>query len=137
MPGRRGVRDTEDTRARDEEYDEDAGPRERDDDRTTTSSGGRERRGGRSSRELVASEAAEAGLRHMSELTSKPPVGVTSVEPVEDGWVIEVEVVEDRRIPSSADVLAIYELDLDLDGTLMSYRRTKRYSRGRGDSGGQ
>jgi hypothetical protein len=42
-------------------------------------------------------------------------------------------VVEDRRIPSSADILATYESTVDPDGELMSFRRVKRYSRGRGD----
>jgi len=39
-------------------------------------------------------------------------------------------------VPSSTDVLAIYEIELDMDGELMSYRRVRRYSRGRGDDEG-
>jgi hypothetical protein len=61
---------------------------------------------------------------------------VTAIEPLEDGWLVGVEVVEDRRIPSSADILAIYEARVGPDGDLVSYRRTKRYPRGRGDDGG-
>jgi hypothetical protein len=56
------------------------------------------------------------------------------VEPSEDGWVVGVEVVEDRRIPSSTDILAIYQAELDEGGELISYRRIKRYKRGQGDS---
>jgi hypothetical protein len=56
------------------------------------------------------------------------------VERTDDGWAVGVEVVEDRRIPSSTDVLAIYEAELDGLGELVSYRRLKRYSRGRGDA---
>jgi Gas vesicle synthesis protein GvpO len=48
----------------------------------------------------------------------------------EDGWIVEVEIVEDRRIPSSADMLALYEIELDADGELLAYRRTRRYRRG-------
>jgi len=66
------------------------------------------------------------------ELTAKEPEGVTAVQPAEDGWRVGVEVVVERRIPSSADLLALYEADLDPEGALMSYRRTRRYSRGRG-----
>jgi hypothetical protein len=62
-------------------------------------------------------------------------LGATSVMPTDDGWTVEVEVVEDRRIPSSTDMLALYEVVLDLDGELLSYRRTRRYVRGVGDSG--
>ena len=59
---------------------------------------------------------------------------MSGVEPSEDGWLVTVEVVEDRRIPSSTDVLATYETELDRDGELISYRRVRRYARGRGDN---
>lgn len=92
-------------------------------------------RGRRTSHQLTAQAAAETGLRLMREMTAKDPEGVTSVAPAEDGWTVEVEVVEDRRIPSSADVLALYEVQIDTEGSLKSYRRTRRYTRGRGNSG--
>jgi hypothetical protein len=94
-----------------------------------------ERRTARSNAaDLNAAEAAQAGLRQIGELTGKQPEGVTGVEPTDDGWVAGVEVVEDRRIPSSADILAIYEIEFDLSGELLSYRRLRRYARGRGSS---
>jgi hypothetical protein len=46
-----------------------------------------------------------------------------------------VDVVEDRRIPSSTDMLSTYEAEIDGDGELLSYRRVRRYPRGRGDNG--
>ena len=49
----------------------------------------------------------------------------------EDGWLVQVEVVEDRRIPSSADMLALYEAEIDGGGDLTSYRRMRRYAAGR------
>jgi hypothetical protein len=54
---------------------------------------------------------------------------VVSVERREGEWQIGVEVVETRRIPDTADILAIYEVRLDHDGELVSYRRTLRYAR--------
>ena len=48
---------------------------------------------------------------------------------------VGVEVVEDKRIPSSTDILATYETEVGMDGELVSYRRVKRYTRGRGDDG--
>ncbi len=38
-------------------------------------------------------------------------------------------VLEDRRVPSSGDILALYEAELDPDGSLLAYRRARRYSR--------
>jgi hypothetical protein len=85
---------------------------------------------------LSAAEAAAAASRHVAELTGKPTQGVTALKPSEDGWTVGVEVLEDSRIPSSADILAMYEADLDMDGTLLSYHRLNTYPRGRGDRGG-
>lgn len=78
---------------------------------------------------LSAAAAAEAGLRQIASLTGKQPEGVIGVEPTEDGWLISVEVLEDRRVPSSGDILALYEAELDPDGSLLAYRRARRYSR--------
>jgi hypothetical protein len=55
------------------------------------------------------------------------------VERTDDGWAVGVEVIEDQRVPSSADILATYETTIAADGELLSYRRIKRYPRGRGD----
>src|SRR5690606_14543595 len=79
------------------------------------------------SRGLNAARAAVAGIRALGQLISKEPQGVTSVEPADGGWRVEVEVLEDARIPSSADILATYEVHLDERGDLMSYRRGQRY----------
>ena len=84
---------------------------------------------------LSAGEAGREGLRQITELTGKEPESVTGVTRSQDGWLVAVEVVEDRRIPSSSDILSTYETEIDEDGELLSYRRTRRYSRGRGDSG--
>lgn len=83
----------------------------------------------------TAAQMAAQAQEHISALTSKSVVGVISVEPSDDGWLIEVEVVEDHRIPASSDMLAVYEAELDDDGDLLSYRRTLRYARGRADVG--
>ncbi|PXY19060.1 gas vesicle protein GvpO [Prauserella muralis] len=83
--------------------------------------------------DLAAAEAAELALEHIARLAGKQTVGAVSAEPTDDGWRVEIEVVEESRIPSSADLLALYEADLDLRGELLAYRRTRRYSRGSGD----
>ncbi|MBF6469640.1 gas vesicle protein [Nocardia beijingensis] len=82
---------------------------------------------------LTAAQAIAAATENLVALTSKQVEGVTSMEPTEDGWLVEIEVLEDRRIPSSADILALYEVELDLDGNLLAYHRTRRYGRGSTD----
>lgn len=82
---------------------------------------------------FTARRAARVALRQILELTDKQAESITGVERREDGWTVSIEIVEDRRIPSSADILATYETKIDEDGELISYRRVRRYSRGRGD----
>ncbi|UBU14559.1 gas vesicle protein GvpO [Nonomuraea gerenzanensis] len=83
---------------------------------------------------LDAVTAGGVGLRHIVDLTTKQAEGITSVEPADDGWLVNVEVIEDRRIPSSGDILAVYQAQLDQGGRLLSYRRTRRYRRSNADS---
>lgn len=85
---------------------------------------------------VTAAEAAKAAVAQVTNLTSKKPVGVTGLAPTEEGWRVEVEIVEEAHIPSTSDLMALYEVDLDQSGELMSYRRTRRYVRGRVDSNG-
>ena len=114
----------------DEDDDREEGD-EADEDRSS-SDGDQSRR--RSKRRMSAGSAAQAALRNLAELTTKEPTGITSLESSEDGWLVGIEVVEDKRVPSSADILALYEAEIDGgDGSLVSYRRVRRYSRGQGD----
>jgi hypothetical protein len=91
---------------------------------------------GEAASRLPAGEAARAALRAIAELIGKEPEGVVELEPTEDGWRVAAEVLEDERIPSSSDMLAIYEIELDMEGNLVAYRRTRRYQRGRADASG-
>ncbi|SCL40242.1 Gas vesicle synthesis protein GvpO [Micromonospora pallida] len=84
---------------------------------------------------IPAGQAAQMGLRQAAQLTGRDPSGVTSVQPTEDGWRIGVELVEDHRIPASTDLLGLYEVDLDADGEVLSFRRLRRYQRGKGEVG--
>jgi hypothetical protein len=88
----------------------------------------------RSRKAMTAGEAAKAALREIAALTAKQPEGVTEVERTEDGWTVGIELIEDQRIPSSSDILATYETTIDADGELLSYRRVRRYARGRGNT---
>lgn len=85
---------------------------------------------------LSARDAANAGMRGLADVIGNEVVGATEVSPRHDGWIVAVEVLELQRLPSSADILALYEAELDMDGTLRSYRRVKRYTRGHGDGSG-
>jgi len=75
-------------------------------------------------------QIAQEAARQLLELTGREAEGVVAMERTDDGWRIEVEVVEVRRIPDTTDVLALYEVTVDGDGDLEGYRRLRRYGRG-------
>lgn len=74
-------------------------------------------------------EIVKAAVEHVASLTSKEVLGVVSVEASDDGWLVGVEVLEAQHVPSSSDLLAIYQAEIDTEGDLMSYRRLRRYKR--------
>ncbi|MFB7327116.1 gas vesicle protein [Streptomyces sp. NPDC056190] len=59
---------------------------------------------------------------------------VTSFEQTEDGWSLEVEVLELARVPDTMSLMAGYRVELDPQGQLTGYRRPYRYERGRADA---
>src|SRR5262245_62706087 len=98
--------------------------------------GARARPSSREPSRVTAREAAELARQHIAEMTERETVQMTSLSPTEDGWLVEVELIEDRRIPSSSDILALYEVELDDTGELLAYRRIRRYLRGQTADGG-
>ncbi|MCY0962441.1 MULTISPECIES: gas vesicle protein [unclassified Streptomyces] len=74
--------------------------------------------------------AMRAAAQQLAELLGRLPDSVSSLKPTEDGWEAHVEVVELERIPDTTSVMASYRVTLDGEGELISYERTRRYTRG-------
>ncbi|MEY7981594.1 gas vesicle protein, partial [Streptomyces pilosus] len=70
----------------------------------------------------------------LAELTGMEAESVSSFEQTEDGWALEVEVLELERVPDTMSLMASYQVELDSDGQLTGYRRVRRYERGRADA---
>lgn len=81
-------------------------------------------------RRRTGSQIAEAAMTQLAELTSKEVEAVTGLERTDDGWKVEVEVLELRRVPNTTDVLASYDVFVDSDGELSGYQRRHRFVRG-------
>ena len=79
---------------------------------------------------VAAGSAARRAAELVATLSGRRPESVISIERTDGGWRVGVEVVEVARIPDSADILAVYDVRLDEDGGLSSYRRLDRYARG-------
>ncbi len=76
-----------------------------------------------------------AARAQLQELTGRPAEAVTSVERLQDGWRLNVEVVELERIPASTSILGGYEVQVDSRGNLLEYSRTGRYPRNQASDG--
>ncbi|MEH0417248.1 gas vesicle protein GvpO [Streptomyces sp. B21-083] len=70
----------------------------------------------------------------LAELTGMTAETVSSFEQTENGWALEIEVLELTRVPDTMSLLASYRVDLDKRGELTGYRRVRRYERGRADA---
>ncbi|MEU1014478.1 MULTISPECIES: gas vesicle protein [unclassified Streptomyces] len=77
--------------------------------------------------------ALRAAQTQLAELTGMTAESVSSFERTEEGWLLEIEVLELARVPDTMSLLASYEVRLDPQGELTGYRRVRRYERGRSD----
>jgi hypothetical protein len=86
---------------------------------------------GRSSGSAVTGpRLAHRAAEQLVQLTQKPFEGVVGLERMDDGWTVQVEVLELRRVPETTDVIGMYEVRLDTSGQLVGYKRLHRYVRG-------
>jgi hypothetical protein len=75
-------------------------------------------------------QVAREGARQLQQLTGNEVEGITGMHRTDDGWRVQVDVLELRRVPNTTDVLATYDVDVDADGDLIGYHRRHRYVRG-------
>jgi hypothetical protein len=78
----------------------------------------------------TGAQIAQLAKEQMAQLTIYRPETVSKLTKVDDGWHVTVDMLELKRIPASTDILAAYDMVLDCDGNVLSYARTRRYSRG-------
>ena len=121
------------TRRRPERDEPDTGD-DRDDRERSAPGGGESVASGGGHSRIYPGIAAQRAAKFVARLSGRRPESVISIERKDEEWRVGVEVVEVSRIPDTADILAVYEVRLDADGDLISYRRIRRYARGQLDS---
>jgi len=87
----------------------------------------------RQRRTIRSVEVLRTAREQLSELTGMAAETVSSFARTPDGWRLVLEVLELARVPDTTSLLASYEVEVDSDGEMISYRRTRRYERGRAD----
>jgi Gas vesicle synthesis protein GvpO len=78
---------------------------------------------------LSARDLVIAARDTVQDLTGYPPEAVSGLQWDGDSWLVTVDVRELERVPSTTDVLASYVVQLDDQGELLGYKRTKRFLR--------
>ncbi|MCX4906907.1 gas vesicle protein [Streptomyces sp. NBC_00878] len=74
--------------------------------------------------------AIQNAREQLSVLLGRETESVSALARSKDGWTVNVEVLELERVPDSTSVLATYIVQLDADGDVISYARSRRYPRG-------
>ncbi|MCQ8902527.1 MAG: gas vesicle protein [Methanothrix sp.] len=82
--------------------------------------------------------ADKPGLRDMlriartaaEELLDKRFESISSISRTDDGWIVNVEVLERRAIPDTQDIIGRYEMCFDDAGEITGYRRMELRHRG-------
>ncbi|MEU5951364.1 MULTISPECIES: gas vesicle protein [Streptomyces] len=90
--------------------------------------------GGRAKRRPGPMEVLRTARTQLAELTGMAAESVSSFEQTDDGWTLEIEVLELTRVPDTMSLLASYQVECDPQGELLGYKRVRRYERGRADS---
>ena len=78
---------------------------------------------------MTGAQIALIAKETLAELTGLHPETVSGLNKDEEGWHVNIDLIELKRIPESTDVLAIYEVVLDDEGQFIRYERIQRYSR--------
>jgi hypothetical protein len=74
-------------------------------------------------------QLARRAMHTLADLVGCPAEGITGIRRNDDGWVVEVEVLEVERVPETSDVLASYQVEIDEDGEIVEFHRLQRYLR--------
>ena len=86
-------------------------------------------------RRVPAAQAMRGAAQQLGELLGTAPESVSALQPTQDGWLADVEVVELERVPDTMTIMASYRVTLDSQGMLLGYERLRRYARGQLDRG--
>lgn len=74
--------------------------------------------------------------RQMAAITGLSPETVARFDREDEGWCLAIDMVEHRAIPRTNDLLASFEVKLDIEGNVLRWKRTGRFLRSQGGETG-
>jgi Gas vesicle synthesis protein GvpO len=84
---------------------------------------------------MDARDLALAAREAVEDLTNFPPESVSAMQWDGESWLVTVDVCELERIPNTTDVMATYVVQLNEQGGLLGYERTRRFQRAQAEGG--
>jgi hypothetical protein len=84
---------------------------------------------------ISAKEMIQAAMEALRDLSGHEPESATGLQWDGEAWLVTIQVCELRRIPNTTDLIATYVVQLDGDGNLSGYKRTRRIPRGQAEEG--
>lgn len=78
---------------------------------------------------LGIGEVIEKARSELNSLTGLEIESTLGAAREDEGWLVNIEVVEKHSIPDGMDILATYEARLDSDGNMLEFKRTKMRKR--------
>jgi hypothetical protein len=75
-------------------------------------------------------ELAERAKSQLAEVTGLKPETVSGAFKDEQGWHIELDMLEMSRIPTATDILGNYEMIVDKNGNMLKFERKRTRLRG-------
>ncbi|WP_187351938.1 gas vesicle protein GvpO [Allosaccharopolyspora coralli] len=98
--------------------------------RTPTRSRERDTESGGTGRTTKRTAIVRQARHQLEELLGKETESISAFRTTDEGWQLNVEVVEVPRVPDTTSILGTYSVQLDNDGELVGYERLARYARG-------
>ena len=78
---------------------------------------------------MTMTELITRTRKQMEAITGLAPETVSRLDRADGGWNVGIDMVERRAIPSTYDLLASFDVVLDLDGNIQNWHRTNRFVR--------
>lgn len=78
----------------------------------------------------------EKARKQLADITGLKPICIAGVSRDENGWRVLLEMLEMSRIPSSTDLLGLYDVRCSEDGNVNSFERKSTRLRGETQKGG-
>lgn len=75
-------------------------------------------------------DVVRLAAQQLTELMGRRIDGTSGLRRTDEGWHVQLEVVEVSRTPPSTDLIGSYDVAVDENGELLGYERLARYIRG-------